>query len=658
MELMKIIEQYQLRENLSLLLQNNYNEEELDKKEELIEYIIRFIFEIIKEQDNYQNINFEDLFQEVYLSVCEALNKKTINFNGGFEGFLKLDLKERLQLYFIKTKLKNLGMSEESYEKLKKYINVIKKLTKELERKPTTQEIASFLNISIKEVEELEYKIKLNSYIEYMYTSKLDEISFDLTEPYLRSLITRLLNNVLLTELELFVTVLYYGLRPLDKKSVSYKGISITLDGKSKNLQAIGDILSITLERCRSTLEIALQKLATSNQMITLGLMEYSENPDLVLRLKDIAAHIKVIPFTDKYPDIYSFFKEYTKEEVLSIIKTLDKYKLLLISNIKDYNSKVTSFSYNLLEKRTFYQIINNIYAGLIEKYGRRPMTTELSTPIIKPYGIWLNKLRDFYNIFFEFDKERVVCILSTLSDYQRETLARIFGFDLNRTLTPREILKVDEELIYRYDSLTNRMKNELTLEKDLLYKLPPLNNSKLNNGLSGIYQALGIDGANLTINAVNDQLSILFTDEITILKKVFGPELTDSNYQNRLNKLSEIEQKTYYNIISRLIDKLNKVKINNEVIRRRKNKVDAFRAVLIYEGYLQEEIDSIIETPSGLELLEEYIKWGTPKERREQIIKQIKKMLDEKYDVDVLTRFIMKGALPKKELKPRRKSS
>jgi DNA-directed RNA polymerase specialized sigma subunit len=151
MELMKIIEQYQLRENLSLLLQNSYNEEELDKKEELIEYIIRFIVEIVTEQDDYQNINFDDLFQEVYLSVCESLNKATSNFNGGFEGFLKLDLKERIQLYFIKEKLKNSNLSRDLCDDLRHYTSTVEKLTKELERKPTTQEIASFLNKSIKE---------------------------------------------------------------------------------------------------------------------------------------------------------------------------------------------------------------------------------------------------------------------------------------------------------------------------------------------------------------------------------------------------------------------------------------------------------------------------------------------------------------------------
>ena len=658
MELTKIIKQYQVRETLSSLLINNYIEEEVDKKEQLIEYIINFVITTLIEQDDYNNINFEDFLEKVYLSVCESLDKKTSKFKGGFEGYLKLDLKERLQLYFIKTKLENSNLTRELCDELRWYTNAINVLIKELNRKPSIQEIANFLNRSVEDIEELEYMFKFNDNIESMDTNELGEISFDVTDPYLHSLITKLLNTTYLTELELFVVVLYFGLIPLDKKSVSYNGVSVILDGKPKKLQSIGDTLSMTLERCRSVLEIAIQKLAISDQMIELGIIEYAKNPDLALRLKDIANHIQTIPFTDKYPDIYSFFKEYTKKEVKSVIETLDKYSLLLIANLKDYNSKVTSFGYNQLEKRAFYQIIDTVYTKLIKKYGRRPMITELSTTNNKPYGIWLNKLRDFYKVFSSFDKDRVICILSTLSDYQRETLARIFGFNLNRVLTPGEILKVDEELIDRYASLTSRMRNELTLEKDLLYRLPPLNESKLNNGVSGIYQALGIDRINITIDMVNDQLSVLFTDELAILKKVFGSELIDSDYYNRLNKLSNIEQKTYYNIISRLIDKLNKIKINNDIRKRRKNKIRAFCDILLCEGYLQEEIDPIIETASGLELLEEYIKWGTSKERREEIIKQIIKMIDEVYDIDPLVRLIMSGSLPKKELKPKKKSS
>ena len=610
--------------------------EPLNSKEQLSNDIIKIIISIA---DTHMyicpNIDEEEIYQETYKILLEASLIDNSKFYGKFESYTKLIIKEKIELLFLESKI-DMYLSGRTKKILRKYTNAIIELTEKLGKNPTIYEIADLIGEDIEKIKRIDIIYRLYNNPNNLRGINFEIEDYSLTEiqnkEILKLLISEFFSKNILSKEELCVVILYYGIIPTNLESIEYNGRNILLDGKPKTLDYIGKIMSYTSERCRQLINSAYQKLAISDEMIELSLFNYAMNPDLILRLKDIHNWIKFIPFTDKYPELNSYFKEYTNEEIQSILVTLNINDLNFIKQLEDFDKNVTDFNYEIEESRKLFEIIKFIYNELIEKYGRRRMVTELTSCEITKYGQRLDKMRCFYKNFPGNDEEFITYIVTKLSDYQRGILHQIFDSNLTKNLKPREIIKFNIKILEVYESLIYAIK--LNLKK---IKVENLNDNEkfinitskipLNDNLPGIYQVLPICSKEELDNFINE----LFKEELNILKRVFGEDLKNTNYNENLEKLSKIELAIYSSIMTNIYKKILIIQKEKLSIEKAKKKTKEFYNIFIEYGYRLEEVDDILKSNTGSNLMKEYLTHGTPKERRTQIINLIFKMLYQK---------------------------
>ena len=432
---------------------------------------------------------------------------------------------------------------------------------------------------------------------------------------------------------------LHYGIVYTDKKSVVLDGKVILFDGIPKSLYALGNMLSYTDERISQLLDRIYYKLMVCNSQYSFGLANYTENPDLSNRLQDIYNWTRSIPFTDKYPTIASYFKEYSTEEVYNILNEMSVYNTNFMLDLDRFERSVTGFNYGIREHERLFRIIVDVYNGLIKKYGRRPMNTEVSDCRYIKYGHGMDKFRDFYGYFELVDKSIVLSVVSNLNDNQRGILGQVYGKELDRILKPSEILKVNSKSLASCYSLFCQMAVWVNEAQIRMIKLGYTNGSKyfLENVSSSIYDVF----SSVSSSVIDEALDEFFEDELVILRRVFGDDFSGVNAARNLEKLSSYELKTYDSIMDRIKGFILNKKNDATSLRRKQKKVDAFYKMFIQEGYGLEEIRDVLSSEAGSLLMKEYFKYGTLPERREEIIKMILKLLYEKYDDGLVSKLL-----------------
>lgn len=605
--------------------------------EEFADEIINMVSFIIESYgSNGFNVEIEDIMQETYNAILEAALLDRSNVHGGFENYVRMDVKGRIESLCLNNKAQ-IYMPQEIKKQFRQYVNAFISLENKLERAPNVYEVASVMRMDIEEIKRLDsyYKIYKNAVnMENLDISDDNCVSIDSYNNGVKDTVLKMLNSVELLDSELAVTLLYFGIVLPNDKPIYYNGKKIMLDGTSKTLEAIAKMFGITLERCRQILGAACYKMAIDNQIIGLGVSEYAVDPNLVLRMKDIYNWIRIIPFTDKYPNFNSYFREYTDIEVESACQNISDFNRSFIEKIKKFDTDVNGFSYGLGEVKRLYSVIREIYSYLINCYGRRPMATELSDCNLSYYGHYINNMRNIYSNFDRDDRLVIDYLIIQASDYQRSLLRDIYENDLDKTLLPREIVKMDGKTIAALENVIASLKGKIKevkksnlLKKSIsvnagVIKACKIDDSKDN--LNGIYRFLSI----YPVEFVDMILNNLFLHEMAILRKVFGNDLMDNNYINNLEKLSEMELAIYNCIMVVMIKKL---KIMNQAVKSKEKynrKVFEFRSFFSYYGYEDEDIDYILNSGLGLELMREYLKYGTTKERREEIVQLIVGML------------------------------
>ena len=581
-------------------------------------------------EDICPNIDIEDIFQEVYRILLEANQSNKSRFNGGFEWYIKLKVKENIESLLLNTKI-DMHMSRDFQDLMRRTIN----LTQGNIDDSNASSIAFKLNTTkenIALINDIYKTYDAKASFDSAVLRDADEITDEYQGDY-KELVYQLINKANLSDAELFLLLQYYGILPSKGKTVSYNNVTIILDGKPKNLSYITNLMSMSLERGRQLLIRTLYKLSTNSDILSSGLIEYSQNPDLVLRMHDIHNWTKNIPFTDKYPNFEAYFKEYTKEEIQSVIETLNIKELKFIKQIIQFESQIIKFNYGLEEHETLTAIIKNIYNSLIEKYGRRPMKTNITPCECTRFGHGLNKLRGFYHNFPEYSQDDINPIVSRLSTAQRETLLQIFGHDLRKVLSPKEIMKLNPKTIATYNALVYRIKNILkdpNLQKNLNDDKKRKNSPKKkqdNKKLVGIYKVLLITSSDM----LAELLDGLFDDELSILKKVFGESFTDNNYINNLESLSQIELAIYTNNINRLKKQCELIRYEARAVIRKEKRIETFYKMFKIYGYSAKEVKEIARTNEISPLIKEYLKHGTSSFRREEIVELILEALHTK---------------------------
>lgn len=143
---------------------------EFDSKEEIVKKYIPLVKYIASRViiGKYKYIEYEDLISYGMIGLMDAINKFDKSKGMKFSTYASIRIKGAM----IDDLRKNSPISKGAMDKLNKYNEVVELLQKELLREPTNEEIAYHLNITLREVSEIE------NYINYISVVSLEDLIF------------------------------------------------------------------------------------------------------------------------------------------------------------------------------------------------------------------------------------------------------------------------------------------------------------------------------------------------------------------------------------------------------------------------------------------------------------------------------------------------
>ena len=163
----------------------------------------------------------------------------------------------------------------------------------------------------------------------------------------------------------------------LHELNLSERQIEVILLVKNKlnttpydiNLAEIARELGVSREAIRQTFTLAIDKMLASSKS------EYffgkHSNPQLARRLRKIAISISRTPYTNDFPNFYSFFQPfYNKTEIEEISTTLTQSEKILLNSIENIGQQRDFRNYNLPKIYVFFKLIEKTFQKLINKYG------------------------------------------------------------------------------------------------------------------------------------------------------------------------------------------------------------------------------------------------------------------------------------------------
>ncbi len=239
-------------------------------KKKLMESNLRLVVSIAKKYVG-RGMLFLDLIQEGNLGLIKAVENYDIN-RGKFSSYAGTIIENEIKRSFAKGS-NNITMSIREYETFFKYKAIVNSLSTDY-RKPTNEEVAQKMNISISKVEELE-KIKINtiSLNQIIYSEDGDEIGtkkimsddeISTEEMAINNLLSeqlyKLFNDCNLTNQEYKFVLLRFG-----------------FEGNPMSKEGIGKVLGVTSTRVRQIEKQALKKFRKFKE--TKYLVDYTENP-------------------------------------------------------------------------------------------------------------------------------------------------------------------------------------------------------------------------------------------------------------------------------------------------------------------------------------------------------------------------------------------
>ena len=365
------IERPILSEELEKVLLIEIKKGNKDARQLFIESNLRLVVSVAKKY-TLSNLELLDLIQEGNIGLIKAVDRFDLSQNLRFSTYAVYWIKQAI-VRALKNKSRSIRIPVYLQDSFSNFQKVYISLSEQLGRRPTYQEIAENMQISLFQAESLvklisgEHNIislddHINNDDEHSdYNSLLIEpnidIENDLETKEFKTDIINMLEQCGLSKKEIVVILLRYGF----------------YDGEEKNLEEISNILKVSRERARQLEAIAIKKISTSSYIdkfavymcnskqasynLEMARFFYYTNHDSskkkIYGNKKIEQQLSEVENT-----IYSYFKDYSGEEIVLMLKMLpdDDRKILESRYGLDLSKPLTYDNFDANISKLFYE--------------------------------------------------------------------------------------------------------------------------------------------------------------------------------------------------------------------------------------------------------------------------------------------------------------
>ncbi len=353
-------------EEINLL--NRVKQGDKRAKDIMIERNIRLVIKMARKYAG-RGIELLDLIQEGNIGLMIAVDKFDLEKDCKFSTYATWWIKQ-VMTRAIDDKGRTIRLPVYIGEWNTKIRNAKKELQKELNRTPTDEEVATMLNISTDKLDELsiinQSILSLNQNINEEDDGQLSDYIEDenTVSPEIEAI-----ENVAKEELEKIISTL----KPRDQQIIRLRfGFD---DAEAKSLQEIGDVLGISGERVRQLESRSLKELKQRILKKQRGIvkLDIKESENEVLRKKVSNKRRS----TKDLKNIYSYFKEYEKEQIQEVIQELDEKSVELLH--KRYGEDFDNPIYNSLSNKDRAYLYNSVFVRMkrrLKKYSLMEDTT------------------------------------------------------------------------------------------------------------------------------------------------------------------------------------------------------------------------------------------------------------------------------------------
>ncbi|NIM03901.1 sigma-70 family RNA polymerase sigma factor [bacterium] len=226
-------------------------------KKRMIEGNLRLVISIAKRYSCY-GLDFLDLIEEGNVGLIKAIDKYNPKMGYNFSTYAFWWIRQYIQRAIL-NQTKTIHIPLYAYETIKKLINVSERMHEELERQPTTAELAKKLRLSIKKTRKFMQEIRV-----FERVGSLDSPLGDKFDIFLKDLIRDEAKEspdhvVDLIKSHEELAQILKKLSPQEVKVIKLRYGMV--DGKGYNLREVGEKMNLSRERIRQIEKRAIERL-------------------------------------------------------------------------------------------------------------------------------------------------------------------------------------------------------------------------------------------------------------------------------------------------------------------------------------------------------------------------------------------------------------
>lgn len=511
---------------------------------------------VVKTAKKYMGLGVEldDLIQEGIIGLISAVNKFDVTRGTMFSTYAMFHIRNSIYQSIYNTS-RNVRLPIHQYENIFKYKRTAKKLTNQLNREPTLEEIADEMHISFNKALQI-YNIlidtvSINKKISSVESDELElgdtiASNVEIDDVVMNDMMKDDLKNALytsnLTERELYVIINRFGLFDCNRKTLDY----------------LGQKLNITRERVRQVEKKGIEKLTRTKRGRSLA---YYVSDSLKDNTKNTVEYEEYKNIYDKLPpDIFDYLFEcgLTSFEMMVVSLSLGLINMNPISTkeIIAITGKSSNYVYSNLKKGL---------SKLKDGYNKDKFTEYISQ-IEENKKNRTEKIKSELYDSFGCTKEEFERIYNRFSENEKKIINKRMKINYDKIMTKNEQYTFDK-------SLTRKIKKYLSENRKEKEKIEELNR------------------VNKQINSSSENKD---KELVSIINKAY-----DTNLFKELNKIISIKESiailliygyiydSYYPIsyVSKLLD------ISNESIYKAEKKVE-----FIFKNISKEEQEKVKE--------------------------------------------------------------
>jgi len=228
-----------------------------EAKRRMIEGNLRLVISIAKRYSCY-GLDFLDLIEEGNVGLIKAIEKYNPKMGYNFSTYAFWWIRQYIQRAIL-NQTKTIHIPLYAYETIKKLINVSERMYEELNRQPTTAELAKKLRLSIKKTRNFMQEIQV-----FEKVGSLDSPLGDKFDIFLKDLVREGEDKAPDKVVEIIKS--HEELAEILKKLTAQEVKVIKLrygmvDGKGYNLREVGEKLNLSRERIRQIEKRAVERL-------------------------------------------------------------------------------------------------------------------------------------------------------------------------------------------------------------------------------------------------------------------------------------------------------------------------------------------------------------------------------------------------------------